>query len=117
MEHFTEIQPSDLSIYYILIVISLLLAVISLINTMKAHLHTYTDEYPLTVTVEKIDFSCAITAFAAILLMLASFCIEKFGTFEKTVLIFYATLFISQVILLIKTKKRIKEIEKQLDGD
>lgn len=117
MEQFNEIQPSDITIYIILIVISLLLAVISLINTMKAHLNTYTDEYPLTVTVEKIDFSCAITAFATILLMLASFCIEKFGTFEKTVLIFYATLFISQVILLIKTKKRIKEIERNLDGD
>lgn len=115
MEKFSEIQPSDLSIYYILIVISLLLAVISLINTMKAHLHTYTDEYPLTA--EKIHFCCAVTALAAILLMLASFCIEKFGTFEKTVLIFYATLFISQIILLIKTKRRIKEIEKQLDGD
>lgn len=115
MEQFSEIQPSDLSIYYILIVISLLLAVISLINTMKAHLHTYTDEYPLTA--EKIDFCCAVTALAAILLMLASFCIEKFGTFEKTVLIIYTIIFILQVILLVKTKKKIEKIEKHLDGE
>lgn len=55
MEQFTEIQPSDLSIYYILTVISLFLTVYSVYNSIKARLQTNTDEY--LITADKIAFS------------------------------------------------------------